>query len=69
MLLVFYSLQQHEQLKLMKIERRNIPNYDNRSFGANTVSKDITTKKQINIHCKKKSVSPSTILDHNTLLN
>ena len=57
MLLVFYSLQQHEQLKLMKIERRNIPNYDNRSFGANTVSKDITTKKQINIYIVKRNQS------------
>ena len=38
----------------MKIERKNIPKYDNRTFGANTVNKDITTKKQINIYCKKK---------------
>ena len=49
MLLVFYSVQQHEQLRLMKIEGKNIPNYDNRDFSVNTVNKDITTKKQINI--------------------
>lgn len=30
-------------------KRKYIPNYDNRTFGANTVNKDITTKKQVNI--------------------
>ena len=49
MLLVFYSVQQHEQLRLMKKEIKNIPNYENRAFCANTVNKDITTKKQVNI--------------------
>ena len=49
MLLVFHSFQQHEQLRLIKIERKNICNYDNRDFSVNTVNKDITTKKQINI--------------------
>ena len=41
----------------MKIERKNIPSYDNRAFGANTVKKDITTRKQMNTYTFKKEIS------------